>query len=193
MNNHLVGARWTTTFAIAAKLTLTTVSMAVAMTTALSAPAFATTTPAVVAQTTPPPPPPPPPDMVPPPVMAEPAPPTPPAPGPDPSSPGFKDIHSGVALRVGTRIQGATDPTKLNDFRVDELTLELRFHGSLTSMFGWQANLNAAYPDPTIIGTGGRPPVNVMDVIGKFEPMPELQIWAGRMLVPSDRSNFSGP
>ena len=197
MKNDMVGARWRTTPAIAAKLTSTTavMALAIAATTALSAPAWATTAPAVVAQTTPPPPPPPPPaDLAPPPVAAEPAPP-PPAPGPDPASPGFKDIHTGVALRVGTKIQGATDPSKLNDFGIDELTLELRFHGALTPMFSWQANFNAVYPDPTVTAmtTGGRPPVFVQDLIGKLEVMPEFQVWAGRMLVPSDRSNFSGP
>jgi len=208
MKNDTVGARWRLTPAIATKLTMTTLAMAVLMTTALPAPAWATTDPTLVAQAAPPPPPPPPPppaqlappppagaDLAPPPVVAEPAPPGPPSPtpGPDPTSPDFKNIHSGVALRVGTKIQGSTDPTKLNDFGLDELTLELRFHGALTPIFAWQANLNAAYPDPTIMGTGGRPPVNVMDLIGKFEPMNELHIWVGRMLVASDRSNFSGP
>jgi hypothetical protein len=32
-----------------------------------------------------------------------------------------------------------------------------------------------------------------MDIIAKVELHPAFHIWAGRMLVPSDRSNFSGP
>jgi hypothetical protein len=170
----------------------------VAIAVSLSVPAFAASPPELVAQSAmPPPPPPPPPAPLPPPSTAEAMPPAaistpPPAePGPE-ASPDYRKINTGVALRVGGRLQG-TDTSKLNDFSIDELTLELRFSGALMPMFSWQANLNAAFPDPTITNTGGRPPVNVMDLIGKFEPIDELHVWVGRMLVASDRSNFSGP
>ncbi|MEQ1600671.1 MAG: porin [Methylophilaceae bacterium] len=33
----------------------------------------------------------------------------------------------------------------------------------------------------------------VIDAIGRFEFMPEFNIWAGRMLSPSDRANLAGP
>ncbi len=35
--------------------------------------------------------------------------------------------------------------------------------------------------------------VQVIDAIAQFEPMPEFNIWFGRMLPPSDRSNLDGP
>ena len=35
--------------------------------------------------------------------------------------------------------------------------------------------------------------VQVIDGIAQFEPMPEFNVWAGRMLPPSDRSNLDGP
>lgn len=35
--------------------------------------------------------------------------------------------------------------------------------------------------------------VRILDAIAKFELTPEFNIWAGRMLTPSDRSNLDGP
>lgn len=35
--------------------------------------------------------------------------------------------------------------------------------------------------------------VQVIDAIAQFEPMPEFNVWFGRMLPPSDRSNLDGP
>lgn len=35
--------------------------------------------------------------------------------------------------------------------------------------------------------------VQVIDGIAQFEPMPEFNVWAGRMLPPSDRANLDGP
>ena len=32
-----------------------------------------------------------------------------------------------------------------------------------------------------------------MDLVGQLDFMDEFHIWVGRMLTPSDRSNFSGP
>jgi hypothetical protein len=34
---------------------------------------------------------------------------------------------------------------------------------------------------------------SILDLIAKFEPHPAFHLWGGRMLVASDRSNFSGP
>ena len=85
-------------------------------------------------------------------------------------------------------LQGTTDRSKLNDFGFDEVYAEARFSGRLTPLFAWQFNLNASY-DPL----GGAGAAGIMDAIVKFEPMKEFHLWAGRMLVPSDRSNFSGP
>jgi hypothetical protein len=35
--------------------------------------------------------------------------------------------------------------------------------------------------------------VQVIDAIAQFEPMSEFNVWMGRMLPPSDRSNLDGP
>jgi hypothetical protein len=188
MIGSTVGRRWRATLAFA-------VAVPAAVWTSIEAPAYADPAqPAVpvasapVAQAEPPPPAPPgaPPaaDMIPPPVIAPPAPP-PPAPAP---ADDLKKIETGFALRVGGRLQGTTDRSKLNDFGFDEVYAEARFSGRLTPLFAWQFNLNASY-DPL----GGAGTAGIMDAIVKFEPMKEFHLWAGRMLVPSDRSNFSGP
>jgi len=179
-----VGQRRGATLAIA-------FAVSAAVWTWIEAPAHADPAPpaaaAPVAQDEPPPPPPispSPADKIPEPVIAPPA---PPPPAPEPAG-NPKQIETGFALRVGGRLQGTTDRSKLNDFGFDEVYAEARFSGRLTPIFAWQFNLNASY-DPL----GGTGAANIMDAIVKFEPIMEFHLWAGRMLVPSDRSNFSGP
>jgi hypothetical protein len=56
---------------------------------------------------------------------------------------------------------------------------------------GYTANLVATYPGGAgreMQGTAG-----ILDLIGRLEFDPAFNLWVGRMLVPSDRSNFSGP
>jgi hypothetical protein len=138
----------------------------------------------------------------PPPVVAAPAPP-PPAPGPD--NPELKKIQIGFALRSGARFQSATG-SGLGDFGFDEIYAEERFSGQLTPIFAWQVNLNEGVPinnglpdfsfTPSPAGQNPGGPdagVAIMDLILKVEPDPAFHFWTGRMLIPSDRANFSGP
>jgi hypothetical protein len=106
----------------------------------------------------------------------EPLPPTPPA------------ISTAFGLRTAGRIQGSTDKSKLNDFSLDTIYLEARFSGTLDKYFGWQANFNGSATPANTSGT-----VGIEDLILKFDAADEFHVWAGRLLVPSDRSNFSGP
>jgi hypothetical protein len=101
------------------------------------------------------------------------------------------NISTVFGLRVGGRIQGASDASKLNDIGLDTTYLEARFSGTLDKYFGWQANFNADLAGTNEVGPTGT--ASVMDLILKFEPIDEFHVWAGRLLVPSDRSNFSGP
>ncbi len=157
-----------------------------------SATAGASPEPAAAAPATPPAPPapampapPPPPTMPPqpPPAMA--------APSMAPSVPLKEEpvpIKTVFGLRTSGRIQGGSDPKKLNDVSLDTLYLEARFSGAVDKYFGWQANFNGnAKP----AGTSG--PANIMDMILKIDADDAFHVWAGRLLVPSDRSNFSGP
>jgi hypothetical protein len=97
-------------------------------------------------------------------------------------------INTNFGLRVAGRIQGSTDATKINDASLDTIYLEARFGGTLNKYFGWQANFNGSGKPAANSGTA-----NVMDLILKFDAADEFRVWAGRLLVPSDRSNFSGP
>jgi hypothetical protein len=170
------------------------------------APAAAPAAGGTVAQAEAPPPPPPPappppaPTPAAPPVAAVPPPAetptvtaTPAAPPPD-----FKKINVGVAMRVGGVFQSATDSSKLSDTGLDEIYVEPRFSGDIAPMFAWQANFQGGIPTGAGTagsngsGTGGFS-ASILDLIAKFEPAAAFHLWAGRMLVASDRSNFSGP
>jgi hypothetical protein len=136
-----------------------------------------------------PPPAPPPPAPAPAPAPKEAAPPpaateTMPATRPDARPP----IQVGAWTRVGALVQGA-DRSKLNDVALDNAYVELHAGGKIHKNVGVTLNLNANGVAP---GLGGSP-VAIMDAIISFDPMDELHIWAGRLLVPVDRSNFSGP
>jgi hypothetical protein len=167
---------------------------------ALSVPAIAqnapATTPAQDSQTgappAPPPPevsplPPPPPPPSPPP--AELPPPPAPPPGPPPFDP--KAFSAGAWIRLGGRVQNPTEPDKLDDFYMDQLYMIVSSRGQMTDWLKWQINLNALVP-----ATGSTTPyasVGIQDLIVKIEPHPLLNLWVGRMLVPVDRDNLSGP
>lgn len=170
----------------------------------------ATGTVVAQAEAAPPPPPPTPPPPAPqpaaPPVAAVPAAAdttaatvtaTPAAPAPD-----YKKINVGVAMRVGGVLQSGTNPSSLSDASVDQIYVEPRFSGDIAPMFAWQANFQGAIPTGAPMGmstAGGNGSgtlgvsASILDLIAKFEPHPTFHLWAGRMLVSSDRSNFSGP
>ena len=127
----------------------------------------------------------PPPPAMPPAMVAT----MPPAPAPDmPLKLEPTPIKTVFGLRVGGRIQGSGDPSKLNDISLDTLYLEARFSGALNKYFAWQANFNGNAKPAATSG-----PASIMDLIVKVDADDAFHVWAGRLLVPSDRSNFSGP
>jgi len=97
-------------------------------------------------------------------------------------------ISTNFGLRVSGKIQGSSDAKKLNDASLDTIYLEARFGGTVDKYFGWQANFNGSAMPAASSGSA-----KVMDLILKFDAADEFRVWAGRLLVPSDRSNFSGP
>lgn len=101
-------------------------------------------------------------------------------------------IAYNIGVRVGMKLQDPDQPKKMSELHTDALYTEVRFHGDLSDMFGWVANFNAAIDgsNPTL---GPSPEVSPMDMIVKFHAADAFNIWAGRLLVPSDRSNFTGP
>jgi hypothetical protein len=98
-------------------------------------------------------------------------------------------------MRLGGRLQNPSSPNELNDAFLDQLYLILSFRGQMTDWLKWQINVNGNVP-PT--QANGQPPLaypslGIQDLIVKIEPSPFFNLWVGRMLVPVDRSNLSGP
>jgi hypothetical protein len=81
-------------------------------------------------------------------------------------------------------IGGTTDPKKLNDQYFDTAYAELHASGKVHQMVGWTLNLNANALAQT---------ANLMDAIIELDFLDEFHLWSGQLLVPVDRTNFSGP
>jgi hypothetical protein len=109
-------------------------------------------------------------------------------------------VTVGAGFRAGLHFQNLNKPsssgqmTKLNDQFLDELNVELRTSGKVTDIIGWTANLTV--DGRTRAQASGGPiafQAQALDLIGQLDFMDEFHVWLGRMLTPSDRSNFSGP
>jgi hypothetical protein len=154
---------------------------------------------------------PPPPGAMPPPpstpvvVPATPLPLPPTAPAPAPAPPASEAaLHVGGAMRVGVKLQDPNQPKKMSELHLDNSgysnAFELRLGGDVNKYFGWTADFNALLDGDgagaAVVGTGAGATYadfSIEDLIAQFHPANEFNIWAGRLLVPSDRSNFSGP
>lgn len=109
--------------------------------------------------------------------------------GPSPSlvSPD-RTLNLAVWLRVGTFMSN-TDASRPGDDLYGSGLLQLMLNGRVHPNVGWQADLRADYGGGTMNSDA-----SLLDVIAKLESSSNvLNLWLGRMLVPSDRSNFSGP
>ncbi|MEO8902057.1 MAG: hypothetical protein ABI488_09325 [Polyangiaceae bacterium] len=126
-----------------------------------------------------------------------------PPPPPDPMAEKYKHINMGVWMRLDGTLQNHTDPKKLNEIGSTG-DVEFHFSNQMRKSLAWTANLVATYGAGSIDGQaasgadGGSPGaasgrVGILDLIAQFEPDEAFNVWVGRMLVPSDRSNFSGP
>jgi hypothetical protein len=146
----------------------------------------------------PPPPPPAPPEATPPPMTPPPAvateakPPTSaeamPASRPDVLPP----IDVGAWTRVGGKFQGS-DPSKVNDWQMDNTYIELHAGGKIHKKVGVTVNLSSnvsAFPNNSFT-TGSF--VAIEDAIISFDIADEFHVWGGHLLVPVDRANASGP
>ncbi|HEX4447671.1 MAG TPA: hypothetical protein VH044_13070 [Polyangiaceae bacterium] len=153
--------------------------------------------------------PPPPPTAVVVPATPLPLPPTTPAPPPAPVE---HPLSVGGAVRVGFILQDPSHPKSMSEVHFDpgnySNAAELRLHGDVTDYLSWTANFNTLFNGGTLAtayasGSDGANnlalsgPANatfgIEDLIAQIKFADEFQIWAGRLLVPSDRANFSGP
>jgi hypothetical protein len=127
-------------------------------------------------------------------------PPVPPA-APEEKKPDYK-ITTGFGVRFGAQLEGLRNAKKMDQVSVDEVYAEPRFSGQVLGFVGWTANLAVqGITKSTVIGQSVPPPegpptafeARAMDLIAQLDFMDEFHVWGGRMLTPSDRSNFSGP
>lgn len=103
-------------------------------------------------------------------------------------------------------MQDKRAPDELGMLSVDEVYAEPRFSGKVLGFVGWTANFAVdGRTATTAVGRSGgatTPPpagapvifeMRAMDLVAQLDFMDEFHLWGGRMLTPSDRSNFSGP
>lgn len=116
-----------------------------------------------------------------------------PAPPPAAEDPGKKPIDVHAWGRIGARLQSQKHPKNMNRIFEDG-DFEIHLDGNVTKEIGLTAN-GAAVFGPNA-GASGSPDIQgtfaILDLIARFDIADEFHIWGGRMLVPSDRANFSG-
>lgn len=120
---------------------------------------------------------------------------------PPPAMPDPKAFSAGAWMRVGGRLQNPSSPNNLDDFWLNELYLIAAFRGQMTDWFKWQINLNGNVPAPgnsmmfpsISTPTASYGSIGIQDLIVKVEAHDLFNVWMGRMIVPFDRANLSGP
>lgn len=92
-------------------------------------------------------------------------------------------ISVGLGMRgsFSSSEHGASDGSRSEDFSLDSVRLYV--NGNLTKSIGATFNTER----------NGDGDIKLLDGYLRYEPMDEFNIWAGRLLPPSDRSNLDGP
>jgi hypothetical protein len=117
---------------------------------------------------------------------------TPPPPAPKEEDARKSPMSMNVWGRVGGNIHNYSDPKKLNRFS-QNAEVDLLMNMEIIKYFGMTANFVGTY-GPTGPGKGDiTGSIGIMDLIAKLELDDAFHLWVGRMLVATDRSNFSGP
>jgi hypothetical protein len=107
-------------------------------------------------------------------------------------------IDVGAWLRAGSKFQNGTDPSKVNDWFMDQADVELHAGGKITKTVAVTLNLTSNMqslfnPPGSDKATEGGSYVAEEDAIVQFDFIDEFHLWGGHLLVPVDRSNASGP
>ena len=103
-------------------------------------------------------------------------------------------ISVGAWMRVGSKFQGGSDASKLNDFQMDSAYAELHAGGKIHKKVGVTLNLAANMLGWDAEGTPTQKSLVLLeDAIISFDFEDEFHLWAGHLLVPVDRANASGP
>jgi hypothetical protein len=106
--------------------------------------------------------------------------------------PAIPSIDYGARLRTALVFQDSADPEKLSDLG-QFLEADLYMVGQVHRFWKWQVAFHMDYGQGPVPGAANIVNVQPLDVIGMFEPMPEFNIYAGRMLVQADRFSPGGP
>jgi hypothetical protein len=147
------------------------------------APSTAPASPVPPLTTPPGPPPGPPPSLIP---DGE-APKGPIAPAFPPSIPG---IDYGARLRAALKFQSPDRPQQMSDIG-EQLDADMYMSGQVHRYFKWLVSITLSYTGTP--GASNTINVQPLDVMARFEPLPEFNIYLGRMLVMADRFAPSGP
>jgi hypothetical protein len=100
-------------------------------------------------------------------------------------------VSVGAWARIGHKLHDYSDPKKVDKLTQDA-ELNLFFSAPITDEIGLAADLVGIY-GPTGPAAGDiQGTIGILDLIGKFDIHDAFHVWVGRMLVPSDRANFSG-
>jgi prepilin-type processing-associated H-X9-DG protein len=114
---------------------------------------------------------------------AAPPPPPPEKPPPEPPAPEFPSAHLGVWLRLDSKVHGTSDPQKLDHVGVG-IYADALMSGRVHELVGYTLNVNM---------NGLAAQVQIEDAIVSFDFIDQFHLWVGQLLVPGDRTNFSGP
>lgn len=112
------------------------------------------------------------------------------APVPPQFPPAIPSLDYGVRFRIGSRFQNP-DATKKMDRISTTIDNDIYFSGQLHRYIKWQAGVTAAITGAP--GSSSSVNITALDIIAKFEPLPEFSVWFGRMIVMADRWVPSGP
>jgi hypothetical protein len=104
--------------------------------------------------------------------------------------PAIPNIDYGARMRIATKFQSAKDPEKLDDVS-QQANSDIYMNGWIHRMIKWQASITISYTGA--LGSSNAVTVAPLDVIARFEPVPEFNIYMGRMIVVADRYTPSGP
>ncbi|WP_437754323.1 hypothetical protein [Sorangium sp. So ce1389] len=112
-------------------------------------------------------------------------------PPPAEEEPWKKPLSVAAWARVGGRLQNPDAREKMDRLLADG-ELHLLFSGEINRFIGVQGAVVAQFgPTPTGGNIAGS--ATLRDAIAKIKFHDLLNVWIGRMIVPSDRSAFSGP
>lgn len=106
--------------------------------------------------------------------------------------PAIPNIDYGARLRTALVFQDPEEPESFGDLG-QYLEADLYMVGKIHRYWGWQVAFHMDYGSAPTPGSPSIVNVQPLDVIAKFEPLPEFNIYAGRMLVQADRFSPSGP